>query len=206
MVINATGSDKLTLDQIKKDILHTQRTYDKDSDRHYDVISAFIKSVRGSDTDAAILWLAVMLDGGEDPDFIARRLIILASEDIGNADPRGLQMATSCHYAIKTIGMPEARIILAQTTTYLACAPKSNASYLAIDEALSFIRINPTVEVPTHLRNHHMDKKNYKYPHSYPNHWTQQSYQQTDQKFFNSSNIAYERMQKEYLDKIKREL
>lgn len=162
--------------EIKQEILNLTRSYDKDSDRHYDVISAFIKSIRGSDVNAAIIWLAVMLDGAEDIEFIARRLIILASEDIGNADPLALQIATSAHYAIKTIGMPEARIILAQATSYLALAPKSNASYIAINDALEYVKNNPTIEVPTHLRNNHPDKKNYLYPHSFPNHWVQQSY------------------------------
>lgn len=204
LIINHKGYEDLSIDEIKTNILNVQRKYDKNSERHYDVISAFIKSIRGSDTNAAILWLAVMIDGGETPEFIARRLIISASEDIGNADPRALQVATSCHYSIKNIGMPEARIILAQATTYLAQAPKSNSSYLAIDEALSFVKNNPTIEVPTHLRNHHPDKKNYKYPHSFSNHWTEQDYQGFSFNFFTSSNIGYERMQKEYLDKIKR--
>ena len=184
--------------------LFDNRRYDKDSERHYDVISAFIKSVRGSDVNASILWLAVMIDGGEDIEFIARRLIILASEDIGNADPRALNIATSAHYAIKNIGMPEARIILSQATTYLANAPKSNASYLAIDKALEFIRSNPTIEVPTHLRNHHPDKKNYKYPHSFPNHWIDQEYQESENTFFRSSNLGYEKMQSDYLNRIKK--
>lgn len=186
-----------------KQYLSIHKSYDRNSDRHYDVISAFIKSVRGSDPDAAILWLAVMLDGGEDPEFIARRLIILASEDVGNADPRALQIATSCHYGIKNIGMPEARIILAQATTYLACAPKSNASYLAIDEALAYVKENPTLQVPTHLRNHHPDKKNYIYPHSHPNHWAQQQYSPVQNKFFKSSGLGYERIQSDTLAKMK---
>lgn len=165
-----------TLDEIKHQILNLTRTYDKNSDRHYDVISAFIKSVRGSDVNAAIIWLAVMLDGGEDIEFIARRLIILASEDIGLADPSALSISTSAHYAIKNIGMPEARIILSQATTYLAKAPKSNSSYMAINKALDFVKNNPTIEVPTHLRNNHPDKANYKYPHSYKHHWVEQNY------------------------------
>jgi putative ATPase len=194
----------MSLEEIKNKIFNIQREYDKNSDRHYDVISAFIKSVRGSDVDAAILWLAVMLDGGEDPEFIARRLIILASEDIGNADPRGLQMATSCHYAVKNIGMPEARLILAQVTTYLSQAPKSNASYNAINSALEYVRTNPTIEVPTHLRNNHPDKRNYKYPHSFSNHWIQQEYHPDQLSFYQSSNLAYEKMQNDYLDKIRK--
>ena len=194
----------MSLEEIKNKIFNIQRDYDKNSDRHYDVISAFIKSVRGSDVDAAILWLAVMLDGGEDPEFIARRLIILASEDIGNADPRGLQMATSSHYAVKNIGMPESRLILAQVTTYLSQAPKSNASYNAINSALEYVRNNPTIEVPTHLRNNHPDKKNYKYPHLFSSHWVEQEYHPEHLSFYKSSNLAYEKMQNDYLDKIRK--
>lgn len=204
LIQNIENIKDMEIQEIADTYLFDNRRYDKDSERHYDVISAFIKSVRGSDVDAAILWLAVMLDGGEDIEFIARRLIILASEDIGNADPRGLQIATSAHTAIKSIGMPEARIILSQATTYLANAPKSNASYLAIDKALDYVRENPTVEVPTHLRNHHPDKKNYRYPHAHPGHWIAQDYQNTGSTFFENSEIAYEKMQKDYLTKVKR--
>lgn len=195
-----------TLEDIKKEVFTDNRSYDKNSDRHYDVISAFIKSLRGSDVNAAVLWLAVMIDGGEDPEFIARRLIISASEDVGNADPRALQVATSAHYAIKTIGMPEARIILAQATTYIAHAPKSNASYLSIDKALAYVRENPTIEVPTHLRNQHPDKKNYKYAHAYPNHWVEQDYlnpAELKEQFFESTHLGYEKLQSENLDKMK---
>lgn len=127
--------------------------YDKKGEYHYDVISAFIKSVRGSDPDAAIYWLARMLESGEDPKFIARRLIILASEDIGNADPHALMVATSTFDAVNVIGMPESRIVLAQATTYLAAAPKSNASYMAIDAAIQEIQNEIPGDVPLHLRN-----------------------------------------------------
>lgn len=198
---NSDATQNMELAEIVETYLFENRRYDKDSERHYDVISAFIKSVRGSDVDAALLWLAVMLDGGEDIEFIARRLIILASEDIGNADPRGLTVATSAHYGIKHIGMPEARIILAQATTYLANAPKSNASYRAIDEALAYVRENPTVEVPTHLRNHHPDKKNYLYPHSHKNHWVKQNYHPDGAQFYQSSGLGYEKMQDDYQQK-----
>ncbi len=152
------------------------RSYDKDKDRHYDVISAFIKSIRGSEPSAALLYLAIMIDGGEDPMFIARRLVISASEDVGNADPQALTLAISGLQAVQQIGMPEARICLAQVTSYLASTVKSNAAYNGIDQALSYIRSRPTVEVPTHLRNHHPDIKNYKYPHSFPNHYVSQLY------------------------------
>lgn len=203
LLINRDVISDLSSKEIIDNYLFTKRRYDKSSDRHYDVISAFIKSVRGSDVDASLLWLAVMLDGGEDIDFIARRLMILASEDIGNADPRALQLATSTHYMIKQVGMPEARIPLAQATVYLAKAPKSNASYKAIDNALAFVRENPTVEVPTHLRNHHPDKKNYKYPHSYENHYVEQQYMNNSEVFYKSSRLAYEKMQEDYNDRIK---
>lgn len=195
-----------SLEDIKKEIFVDNRSYDKNSDRHYDVISAFIKSLRGSDVDAAIMWLAVMIDCNEDPEFIARRLIISASEDVGNADPRALQIATDAHYAVKQIGMPEARIILAQATAYIAQSPKSNASYLAIDKALEYVRSHPTIEVPSHLRNNHPDKTKYKYPHNYPHHWVQQDYIKFDSKdesIFKSSMIGYERLQAENLDKMK---
>jgi putative ATPase len=205
MLMNLSSDlTKPDLAAIKEQLLQNARLFDKDSDRHYDVISAFIKSIRGSDTDASLLWLAVMIDGGEDPVFIARRLMIAASEDIGNADPRALQLATNAHYAVSQIGMPEARIILAQATTYLAQAPKSNSSYLAIDKALAFVQSNPTIEVPTHLRNHHLDKKNYKYPHNYPHHWISQNYTPTpSQTFYHSSEIGMEKVLTDYQRKIR---
>ena len=193
--------DLSDLEFIREHLIETYRVFD--TNRHYDVISAFIKSVRGSDVDAALLWLAVMLEEGEDVEFIARRLIILASEDIGNADPRGLQIASSAHYSVKQIGMPEARIILAQATTYLALAPKSNASYTAIDKAIDFVRSNPKIEVPTHLRNHHPDKKNYLYPHSHPSNWVDQKYKPQTPSFYSSSQHAYEKMQDDFQRKVK---
>lgn len=157
--------------------------YDRDGDAHYDVISAFIKSVRGSDPDAALFWLARMLEAGEDPLFIARRLVILASEDIGNADPHGLLVAVAAAQAVHMIGMPEARITLAQATTYLASAPKSNASYLGIEEALALVKIRPGDRVPPHLRDASYNGakqfghgKGYRYPHDYPGHFVVQNY------------------------------
>ncbi len=156
--------------------------YDKKGEYHYDVISAFIKSVRGSDPDAAIYWLARMIESGEDPKFIARRLVILASEDIGNADPHALMVVTSAFQAITMIGMPEGRIVLAQATTYLASAPKSNASYLAIDAALQDIRDRQPGDVPLHLRNAPTKMMQefgyaagYKYPHDFGG-FTEQEY------------------------------
>jgi len=157
--------------------------YDKKGEYHYDTISAFIKSVRGSDPDAALYYLAVMLEGGDDPLFIARRLIILASEDIGNAEPYALSLANAAFDAVHKIGMPEARIILAQVTTYLAAMPKSNAAYLAIDAALAEVRKNSALPVPLHLRNaptRLMKELNYgaeyRYPHDAPGNFTQADY------------------------------
>ena len=157
--------------------------YDKTGENHYDIISAFIKSVRGSDPNAAVYWLARMIEGGEDPSFIARRLLILASEDIGNANPTGLMMANNCFQAVNVIGYPEARIILAQCTTYLACSPKSNASYKAINEAQQAVKHNSNYAVPLALRNAPttlMEEigygQEYKYPHQVPGAFIPQEY------------------------------
>ncbi len=174
------GITKEILEDIvqKKDII-----YDKSGEEHYNVISAFIKSVRGSDPDAALYWLARMLEGGEDPLFIARRLVILASEDIGNASPNGLVLAEAAFGAIDKIGMPEARIILAQCTTYLASSPKSNASYIGIDKAIREVRNKPLYAVPLHLRNAPTKLmkeigygKEYKYAHDFDNNFVEENY------------------------------
>jgi putative ATPase len=166
--------------EILERISESNKRYDKNGNRHYDVISAFIKSMRGSDPDSALLYLAIMIDGGEDSVFIARRLVVFASEDVGNADPQALTLAVSGLQAVQNIGMPEARINLAQVTTYLASTVKSNASYLGINEALEFVKEQKTIEVPTILRNHHPDGKKYKYPHSYPGHFVKQNYSSSD--------------------------
>jgi len=157
--------------------------YDKKGEYHYDIISAFIKSIRGSDPNAAVYWLARMLNGGEDILFIARRMVILASEDIGNANPMGLVMANNCFQAVNSIGMPEGRIILAQTAVYLACSPKSNASYMAIEEALGNAAETAHLPVPLHLRNaptklmKELDYgKDYKYAHSFEGNFVEQNY------------------------------
>jgi putative ATPase len=178
---NADGSVTITKQKIEEAFQRKFTLYDKEGEQHYDIISAFIKSIRGSDPDAAVYWMARMLDGGEDPKFIARRMIVLASEDIGNADPYGLTLAASCFTAIDYIGMPEARIVLAQTAIYLASAPKSNASYLAIDQALADVKNIPNLPVPLSLRNAPtklMDElgygKEYKYSHDFPGHFTEQ--------------------------------
>ncbi len=157
--------------------------YDKGGEMHYDIISAFIKSIRGSDPDAAIYWLARMVAGGEDPEFIARRLVISAAEDIGLANPNALLLANACFDALKKIGWPEGRIILAETTVYLACSAKSNSAYLAIDEALALINRTGNLPVPLHLRNAPTKLmselnygKEYKYAHDYEGHFVKQAY------------------------------
>jgi putative ATPase len=157
--------------------------YDKGGEEHYNTISAFIKSLRGSDPDASLYWLARMVEAGEDPRFIARRIVIFASEDIGNADPQALQVATAAAQAVEFVGMPEAQINLAQATTYLATAPKSNASYMALLEAKEDVKESLNEPVPLHLRNAPtplMKKqgygKGYKYPHSYPGHFVKEEY------------------------------
>lgn len=157
--------------------------FDKNGDLHYDIASAFIKSLRGSDPNAAVYWLARMLEGGEDLKFIARRMLIFASEDIGNANPNALLLAQSCFQAATVVGFPEARIILGQCATYLACSPKSNAAYKAIDAAIAAVRATPDAPVPLHLRNAPTELmkdlhygEGYQYPHDFPQHFTPQEY------------------------------
>jgi putative ATPase len=178
MAIGLKEADQFSLPVFKKIILENARSYDRNQDRHYDVISAFIKSLRGSDPDAALLWLAVMLDGGEDPVFIARRLVIFASEDIGNADINALTMANSALNITSAIGMPEARITLAQVTSYLASTVKSNAAYNAVNAAISYVQSMPTIEVPEHLKNFpaKSHKVQYQYPHAYEGGFIDQQY------------------------------
>lgn len=189
--------------------------YDKGGEEHYNVISAFIKSIRGSDPDAALYWLARMLEAGEDPLFILRRIIILASEDIGNADPRALQMAVSALQAFQMVGMPEGRIILGQAVTYLATAPKSNASYLGIDAALSEVRKSGALEVPLHIRNaptklmkemgYHAG---YQYAHDFSGGYVQQDYlpeKLQGRKFYAPKGHGYEKNiieRMEWLEKL----
>lgn len=174
---------RLTIDIISDCIQQKIIYYDKDGDNHYDIVSAFIKSMRGSDPDAAIYYLARMLKAGEDIKFIARRIMICASEDVGNADPQALQMAVSCSQAIERVGMPEAQIILSQTVAYIACAPKNNASYMAINKAMELVEEKGNLEIPKHLRDSHYagatklgNGIGYKYPHDYENHYCEQQY------------------------------
>ena len=180
---DASGIINITNDVLKEAYQKNYIRYDKDAEEHYNIISAFIKSIRGSDPDAAVYWLARMLKGGEEPKFIARRMVVLASEDIGNADPYGLTMATSAFTAIDYIGMPEAQLVLAQAATYLASAPKSNASYRAIMSAKEDVELTGELGVPLHLRNaptklmKSLDYgKEYKYSHDYEGHFTEQQY------------------------------
>jgi len=183
--------------------------YDKAGEEHYNIISAFIKSIRGSDPDAALYWLARMIEGGEDPLFIARRLIILASEDIGNASPNALVLAEATFSAVEKIGLPEGRIILAQCVTYLAAQPKSNASYLGIEKALEEVRKNPLLSVPKHLRNAPTKlmkeigySKNYKYAHDFNNHFVEENYfpdEMKNKQFYFPTENGQEKKLKEWL-------
>lgn len=174
-----TVTDELVIEKVQQFI----SIYDKGGEMHYDIISAFIKSIRGSDPNAAVYWLARMIEGGEDPDFICRRLIILASEDIGLANPNALLLAKTAHDASKMVGWPESRIILSQVTIYLATSPKSNTAYMAIEKALATVREFPNASVPLHLRNaptklmKQLDYgKNYKYAHSHPGNFVVEDY------------------------------
>lgn len=180
--------------------------YDRDEDGHHDTISAFIKSVRGSDPDAAIYWLAKMIYAGEDPRFIARRLVILASEDIGNADPRALAVAVQTLQAVEFIGMPEGRIPLAQATTYLACCPKSNAAYLAINQALKDVEEGRTLPVPKALRSsayrraEDLGHQGYQYAHDHPGHFVDQEYVPTEKQYYHPTEQGYEETLKKRLE------
>jgi putative ATPase len=210
-VLHEIDSDPIVISkEILEDIVQKKNIlYDKGGEEHYNVISAFIKSVRGSDPDAALYWLARMLEGGEDPLFIARRLVILASEDIGNASPNGLVLAEAAFEAVDKIGMPEARIILAQCTTYLASSPKSNAAYIGIEKAFDEVKNKPLYPVPLHLRNAPTKLmkqigygKEYKYPHDYENNFVKENYMPEELKnsqfYFPGSN-GHERNLKERL-------
>ena len=186
LVVNAQPDGEISIDNatVTDRLQQNPMAYDKDGEMHYDIISAFIKSIRGSDPDAAIYWLARMIAGGEDPKFIARRLVISAAEDIGLANPNALLLANACFDTIQKIGWPEGRIPLAEATIYLASSPKSNSAYLAIDSALQLVNETGNLPVPLHLRNAPtklMKSLNYgteyKYPHDFPNHFVQQQYQ-----------------------------
>lgn len=206
---DADGKIHLTLDAIQECVQRRQVKYDKTEDGHYDTISAFIKSIRGSDPDAAIYWLAKMLTAGEDPRFIARRLVISASEDIGNADPRGISVAVAAMQACEFVGMPECKLNLAQATTYLATAPKSNASCLAIDEAMADIENGSVQPVPEHLKNKHVRAigsgivTEYQYPHNFANHFVDQAYLCIPKQYYRPSDQGYESTISKRLDALR---
>lgn len=207
------GKIHLTLSVAEECIQKRAFKYDKNGDNHYDTISAFIKSMRGSDPDAAIYYLAKMLDAGEDISFIGRRIIICASEDVGNADPQAIQVAVACTEAAERVGMPEARIPLAQAVTYIAGAPKSNASYLAINHALSTVKHQRVSGVPNHLRDCHYKGaaklghgEGYQYAHDYPYHYVKQQYipdTLVGTTFYEPTENGYEKKVKEYLEFLK---
>ena len=182
-LVSNSGAKIIDNETVTKQLQQNPVAYDKDGEMHYDIISAFIKSIRGSDPQPAIYWLARMIEGGEDPKFIARRLVISASEDIGLANPNAMLLANTCFEVVNKIGWPEGRIPLAETTIYLATCKKDNSAYLAIDEALAKVRETGNLPVPLHLRNAPTSlmkelgySDGYKYPHDFPGHWVEQQY------------------------------
>lgn len=223
--LNAVELGILTTDRSEDGVIHIDLKtaeqciqkralrYDKQGDNHYDTISAFIKSMRGSDPDAVSYYLAKMLYAGEDIKFIARRIMICASEDVGNADPNALVVATSAAMAVERIGMPEARIILSQAALYVACAPKSNSCICAIDKAMEIVKNTKTDNVPVHLMDaHYKDSAKlghgvgYKYAHDYPNHYVEQQYlpdSLVGEVFYEPSDMGYEKKIKEHFREIK---
>jgi putative ATPase len=206
---DAEGQRRISLQVAEESIQKRQIRYDKKADDHYDHISAFIKSIRGTDPDAALYWMAKMLEAGEDPRFIARRVLIAASEDVGNADFRALLVAEAAFRAVEVLGMPEARITLAQAVTFVASAPKSNAAYNAINAAQQEVRSGPAREVPLHLRDANMDAESrghgqgYKYPHEFPGHWVEQQYMPSPVRFYEPTELGDEKRIKERLDALR---
>lgn len=211
IVINCIAEEHIiiTNEVVKQYIQQNLALYDKSGEQHYDIISAFIKSIRGSDPNGAVYWLARMIDGGEDPGFIARRLLILASEDIGNANPTAFVMANNCFQAVNVIGYPESRIILSQTATYLACSAKSNRSYMAINLAQQEVKKSGHLPVPLHLRNAPTTLmkelgygEDYKYAHDYQHHFTEQEFlpeEISGTTFYRPSDYSREKELKEFL-------
>jgi putative ATPase len=202
---DSQGRRLVSLEVAEESIQRRQIRYDKKSDDHYDHISAFIKSMRGGDPDAALYWMAKMLAAGEDPRFIARRVLICAAEDVGLADFRALLIANAAFSAVEFVGMPEARIPLAQAVIYTATAPKSHSAIIAIDSALSEVRLGPAREVPLHLRDTSLDSKSrghgagYKYPHDYPSHFVEQEYMPNPKRFYAPTDQGDERRIQELL-------
>lgn len=198
------GIKHIDLEIAKECIQRRHLNYDKKGDEHYDIISAFIKSMRGSDPDATAYWLARMLESGEDPRFIARRILICASEDVGLAEPAAIMIAQAAFSAAEELGMPEVRIPLAHAAIYVACCPKSNSAYLAIDSALQEVREGRYRPVPDHLRSGGKNR-GYKYAHDFPNHYVKQSYMPYPKKFFEPGTLGKEPALIERLKKIKGE-
>lgn len=211
IVVNCINTKEIIITDeiVKKYIQQNLALYDKSGEQHYDIISAYIKSIRGSDPNAAVYWLARMIEGGEDPSFIARRLLILSSEDIGNANPTALVMANNCFQAVNIIGFPESRIILSQTTTYLACSAKSNSSYMAINKAQQLVKQTGDLPVPLHLRNAPTKLmkelgygEEYKYAHDYNSNFVEQEFLPNEisgTTLFNPSENSREKELKEFL-------
>lgn len=207
-----SGATKITDEVVTETLQQNPLAYDKDGEMHYDIISAFIKSIRGSDPDGAIYWLARMIEGGEDPIFIARRLVISASEDVGLANPNALLLANACFDTVSKIGMPEGRIPLAEATVYLATSPKSNSAYQAINSALQYVRESGNLPVPLHLRNAPtklMEQlgyaKDYKYAHAYEGNFVEQQFLPdgaTTQRFWVSQNNAQEVKLQERMERL----
>lgn len=204
------GARTLDLATAEESIQRKQIRYDADGDEHYDAASALIKSIRGSDPDAALYWMARMLAAGEDPRFLARRIVIAAAEDIGNADPQGLILAQAAAHATEFIGLPECRIPLAQAVTYLALAPKSNASYVAIDAAMEDVRTQRTLPVPVHLRDRHYEGAKrlghgdgYQYPHAAEEGWVAQDYLGVNARYYEPVDRGYEAELKRRLEELR---
>jgi putative ATPase len=206
------GKDKkvnFTMKAAEDSIQKKAVLYDKDEDGHYDTISAFIKSMRGSDPDAVLYWLAKMIYAGEDPRFIARRIVICAAEDVGNADPQALIVANAALQVSEFVGMPEARIPLAQAAVYVACAPKSNAAYMGIEAALKDVEEGKVLEVPDHLKDASLDGdafghgKGYKYAHEYDKHYIEQEYKPSDKKYYIPTDLGYEAKIKKWLEQLR---
>lgn len=206
-------TNEVTIEDVKEIIQKPNLNYDPDGDMHYNTISAFIKSMRGSDPDATLYWLARMIKAGEDPKFIARRILVHASEDVGNADPLAICIAAAAMYAVTTVGLPEARINLSQAALYVAMAPKSNTSCVGIDAALDYVENHPTDEIPTSMKDDHYKFAKtlghgfgYMYPHDYPNHWVRQQYvpdSVKNEQFYFNSHMGYEQTQADYMNKIR---
>jgi putative ATPase len=198
-----------TLELAQDSIQRKQLDYDATGDAHYDVTSAFIKSIRGSDPDAAIYWLARMLEAGEDPRFIARRVVICASEDVGNADPQALVVAAAALQAVEFVGLPECQLTLAQAVTYIASAPKSNASTMAISKARQDVREGRTLAVPLHLRDAHypgakqLGHTDYQYSHDFPGGWVEQEYLPEERRYYEPTDRGYEALIRERLHKLR---